>query len=126
MGARHGNVFLGLRPEAGDFLIGELPHNLSWNAENKGSRRNHGPLRDEGAGANDRMPADDSAIQYGRMHSDQALVFDRAGMHHGEMADSHIIANNNRVIVRQVDDRTILYIGPLTDLDEINITPQDA
>ena len=83
------------------------------------ARWNHCPGRDYGATANYRP------IQNDGPHSDQAFVFDGAGVNHGAMANRNVITNYSGKIGRQVYNGTILNIRPLPDDYLFNVPPDN-
>ena len=65
------------------------------------------------------------AVQDDRAHADENLVFHGAGVDDGFVSDGDQPADDGRQIIRRVDNRTILHIGPGTQDDMRNITAQD-
>jgi len=90
------------------------------------ARRNHR------AGANHAVPADDDAVEHGRVHADQAGVHDRAGVHDGAVADGDVGADGQRetarrvvAVVGHVQDRTVLDIAARADADGVHVAARD-
>src|SRR5690606_22712490 len=76
----------------------------------------------------------DRTIEDGRVHADQAEVFDAACVHHGAVADGDVGADygrntagpGERAFVRHMDDAAVLDVGARTDTDEIDVAAQHA
>ena len=95
--------------------------NLGRNAGNQGIRRYDGAFGYNSAGSNDRAVADYSAVKYGRMHADEAVVFNGAGMQQSAVAYSYIITDDAGVVISNVQHAVVLDIAVAANLDAVNV-----
>ena len=95
--------------------------NLGRNAGNQGIRRYDGAFGYNGTGSNDRAVADYSAVKYGGMHTDEAVVFNSAGMQQSTVAYGYIIAYNAGVFIGNVQYAVVLDIAVAANLDAVNV-----
>ena len=58
------------------------------------------------------------------MHANQAVIFHRATMDHGIVADRHILANGERVAGVDVTGDVVLDIGAFPNGDGFIVCPQ--
>src|SRR5437867_3304420 len=96
-------------------------------SQDQASRRDHGVFGDQGTGPDDALFAYDHPVHQDRPHADQDPVLDGAAMQHDVMTDRHLIADDQRMrIVSDVQDAEILNVRPVSDLDEVHVSADDA
>jgi len=74
-------------------------------------------FRDDRAGGDDRAPADPGPGEDRRVHGDHGVIFDRAGVDDGPVTDRHPSADAAGPVRVDMDDRTVLDVRVLADLD---------
>ena len=122
-GDRH--VFFGERLDPESLLRRDGPDDLGGDADHEAAGGDLRALGDQRPGADDAAGPNDGAIQNSRTHSDEALVFYRAGMYHGTMSDRDARTDDAGEIVGEVHDRTILHVGGGADFDAVDVAAQD-
>lgn len=114
-------VFQGLSVDSSNSFFVQGFDNLGRNAGNQGIRRYDGALGYNGTGSNDRAVTDYSTVKYGRMHADEAVVFNGAGMQQSAVAYSYIITDDAGVVISNVQHAVVLDIAVAANLDAVNV-----
>lgn len=114
-------VFQGLSVDSSNAFFVQGFDNLGRNAGNQGIRRYDGALGYNGTGSNDRAVTDYSTVKYGRMHADEAVVFNGAGMQQSAVAYSYIITDDAGVVISNVQHAVVLDIAVAANLDAVNV-----
>lgn len=66
-------------------------------------------------------------IHHDSSHAYEYIIFDRATMHYGPMADGYIVSNrSSRFLVGAMDDSCVLNIHFIADPDTVDITADDG
>jgi hypothetical protein len=107
-----------------NFFIRQLAHNSGGDTGNKSSLWNRKPFFDNGTGSNERILSDNSAIKNNSSHPYESTISDLASMDDRPMSDRHIITHNNGMILRHMENASILNICPLPNLHTVNISSQ--
>jgi hypothetical protein len=94
----------------------ERAHDFGGRAEHERAGRDFLSAGDERAGADDRAGADLRAVQHDGAHADEHFVGDGAGVEDGLVADGDEFADEDAVIVGEMNDRPscTLERGPMT------------
>ena len=116
-----GFVFQRLSVDSGDTFFVQGFDNLGRNAGNQGIRRYDGAFGYNSTGSNDRAVTDYSAVKYGRMHADEAVVLNSAGMQQSAVAYSYIITDDAGVVISNVQHAVVLNIAVAANLDAVNV-----
>ena len=116
-----GFIFQRLGVDSGDTFFVQGFDNLGRNAGNQGIRRYDGAFGYNSTGSNDRAVADYSAVKYGRMHADEAVVLNGAGMEQSAVAYSYIITDDAGVVISNVQHAVVLDIAVAANLDAVNV-----
>lgn len=120
------HVFCGPVFDVRLFFWGEGALNLRGSAENKAPGRDAGVGRDEGSRGDDGMVTDDGSVHYGGAHTDEAFVFDNAGVNDRGVAYCNISSNTRRVLVGEVDNCAVLDVRAIADFYEVDVSAEDA
>lgn len=67
---------------------------------------------------------DHRPVQHRRSHPNQAFIPDRAGVHVRRMPDRDPVADEARKVIREVQDRVVLDVRMMSDLDPVDVAPQ--
>ena len=87
----------------------------------QGVRRNNGVFGYNRAGCHNGAFADNSAVQYGGVHADKHMVFNRAGMQKSAVAYGYIVAQNAVMAGGNVQHAVFLNIGISATFDFLNL-----
>ncbi len=117
---------IGPKTDVGDFLGPKRAHDFRGRAHDQRPRRDVRALGDERVCADDATLADDGAVEDRGAHANEALVFDRAGVEDGAVTDGYELADAHRQIVGEMDDASVLDVGALADIDEVDVATQDG
>jgi len=85
--------------QARDLVGAEPAHAFRRAAEDERAGRHLRSRRDDGAGADQALVADDHAVEEDRADADQAVITDGASVQNGRVADGHILADEGRPAV---------------------------
>ena len=116
-----GFVFQCLSVDSSDTFFVQGFDNLGRNAGNQGIRRYDGAFGYNSTGSNDRAVTDYSAVKYGGMHADEAVVLNGAGMQQSAVAYSYIITDDAGVVISNVQHAVVLNIAVAANLDAVNV-----
>lgn len=114
-------VFQCLSVDSSNAFFVQSFDNLGRNAGNQGVRRYDGAFGYNSTGSNDRAVADYSAVKYGGMHADEAVVFNGAGMQQSAVAYSYIITDDAGVVISNVQHAVVLNVAVAANLDAVNV-----
>lgn len=103
-----------------------LPDHFAGDAEYERVRRNPQPFRANGSGSDDRAGAHVNTIQEDGAHRDEAIVFDGRSVNDGAMSDGDALPDPGGNSIIYVDDRSILDVAVLPDLDGVGVGPNDC
>jgi len=126
VGSRDGDVFFRALAKRNQFLGGEIANNLRRRTDHQRAGRDFRALSHEGAGADQAFLTDLRPVKNHSSHADEAQIADRAGVDDCGMTDRAIRTDHRRKVVSQVNNRPVLHIRPVPDMDRFDIAPQDS
>src|SRR6266567_5504685 len=102
-------------------LNGGFALHLSRHTENERVGGNEHAFGTHGAGADDGTGADADPVQQDSAHGNEAIVLDDRTVDDGSMSDRDAAANLRRESSIGVDDRAVLDVAVVADLDRIAV-----
>src|SRR5262249_27315466 len=79
-------------------------------------------LQDQRPGTDQRPRADAGAVEHDGPHPDQAIVADLAAVEDHPVPDGHAVADARGAALVDVDERQVLEVRALADLDAIRVS----
>jgi hypothetical protein len=115
-----------LRPpfQSGTFFLRQLANYFCRRAQHERTGRNFCSLRHEGLRADERLFADDRAIQNHRAHADERFVADGAGVDNRTVTDRDPVAENAREVIREMQYGIVLDVRVMADDDAVDVAAQ--
>src|SRR4051812_13565197 len=108
------------------FGVGQGLDHLAGDAQHQAAGRDHRSLGDQRARPHDRAGTDDGVVQHGGLHADEAGIVDAAGVEHRAVTDDYVRADDAGAVVGDMEDRSVLDVGPGADAHGSQIAAQDA
>src|SRR5919106_1443022 len=118
------DVVLGALPDPGDVVGADLAHHLAGHAHDQGVVRNLLTLGNQGLGADQAVFPHSRAVEHDGADADQRVVFDRAPVQHGEVADRHVRAYGQGKARVGVQDAAVLNVGAFAHGDQLVVATQ--
>src|SRR5262249_28420255 len=105
---------------------GERAGDLRGRAEHETVRGDLGARDDERTCADHRALADAHAIEQRRADPDQRASADATAVQYGAVPHHDLFGDERGIAIADVDDRTVLQVAALADLDAVDVAAQDA
>lgn len=112
----HIHVVARLQSDELDLIRSNISHALCRRSNDEGVWRENLVRRDQGAGADYAVPADQRAVHDDRAHPDEALVLDGACVKQSFVPHCDTIAHLGAADAREMDYRAVLDVRILADL----------
>ena len=98
-----------------------LSHDLARDARDERVRRDYCVLLDHGACRDNRAASDLCPCENNGTHADQHVILDLTAVNACAVSDRHIVADDARVLIRDMQTREILDVRTDADRDIVNI-----
>ena len=102
-----------------------LSHDLARDARNERVRRDYCVLLDHGACRDNRAASDLCPCKNNGAHADQHVILDLTAVNACAVSDRHIVADDARVLIRDMQTREILDVRTDADRDIVDIAARD-
>ena len=121
MGGGDLHIFIGPGFDSGSFLRSECFNDFTWSSKDERACGNSGFLSDQSMGADDTLLFNNRSIKNGGSHSDQATIANRTGMNGGVMSNGDVFTDEDRIVISQMYNRSILNVRSFSDTNRLNI-----
>src|SRR5580704_1750676 len=116
------DVALGVGVDARFVDAGKGALDFAGMADDQAARRDFGAFEEERAGGYDAAGADVHAVQDYGTHADEAARLDGAAVQRDGVADGHVVAEDERVLVaHDVEDAAVLNVGARADANVVHV-----
>ncbi len=123
---RHGDIFFRALAERNQFLGRQLANDLCGRSDHERARRDFRALGYESLGPDEAFLSDLGPVEHRGSHAHQTEVANPAGMNNRRVADRAVGADHRWHIVGQMNDGSVLHIGPLPDLDRFDVSAKHS